>query len=159
MGCLLAMIKSRLHANDRYFRFTRSWWPSFIPLLIWLASLKAYPLFSETIGVSIVFVRAAIGIDILILRHESPIGTVANNRFVILLGRWSYSLYLWQQIFLAQTPGAQPYAWFPLNLVLSILCAAGSFYLIEQPAIAWGRRASAGLRIDEKNCRPEPVYC
>jgi peptidoglycan/LPS O-acetylase OafA/YrhL len=68
------------------------------------------------------------------------------------IGRLSYSLYLWQQLFLVA--GAEPrplplgalQEW-PLNLVALLTCAAISYYAIEQPALAFGhslaRRRSA----------------
>ena len=57
------------------------------------------------------------------------------------LGRISYSLYLWQELFL--TPGwtlrlGLPQQW-PWNLLATFAAATASYYLIEKPCIRLGR--------------------
>ena len=63
------------------------------------------------------------------------------------LGRISYSLYLWQELFL--TPGWEPaHQWWrhwPWNLLASLTAAVLSYYLIEKPLIRMGRRLAASL--------------
>jgi peptidoglycan/LPS O-acetylase OafA/YrhL len=66
-------------------------------------------------------------------------GRILNSLPFVLLGRWSYSLYLWQQVFLLEPRATKPYAYFPLNLVLALLASIGSYYLLEQPLIRYGR--------------------
>jgi peptidoglycan/LPS O-acetylase OafA/YrhL len=58
------------------------------------------------------------------------------------IGRMSYSLYIWQQLFLAPHPVA---GWqhAPWNLADAFLCAAASYYFVERPAIAFGRSLTA----------------
>jgi peptidoglycan/LPS O-acetylase OafA/YrhL len=61
------------------------------------------------------------------------------------IGRLSYSLYIWQQLFLLPRSDTYPLGVlqsFPVNWIASLLCAIGSYHLIEQPAIALGRRVS-----------------
>jgi peptidoglycan/LPS O-acetylase OafA/YrhL len=57
------------------------------------------------------------------------------------LGRISYSLYIWQQLFLIHNLDSP---WgvlqkFPLNIGLALLAATASYYLVEQPVLRWGR--------------------
>ena len=66
---------------------------------------------------------------------------LAPVRFV---GRISYSLYLWQQLFL--TPGWLPkigvlQQW-PWNLLATFAAATASYFLIEKPCIRFGRLAA-----------------
>ncbi len=56
------------------------------------------------------------------------------------IGRLSYSLYLWQQLFFH---GAQAPRWFqqfPLNLVFIFAAACFSYYLVERPTVRLGHR-------------------
>ena len=50
------------------------------------------------------------------------------------IGRLSYSLYLWQQVFLVTAvPSWGWFRRFPVNLVLLTLVATGSYIFIERP--------------------------
>ncbi|MGA3185829.1 MAG: acyltransferase [Bryobacteraceae bacterium] len=78
-----------------------------------------------------------------VARPDSWIGRVLEAPALRWIGRISYSLYLWQELFLPVF-GVQPtLGWiqvFPQNL-LAAFCVAGlSYYLVERPAIAYGRR-------------------
>ena len=60
------------------------------------------------------------------------------------IGRISYSLYLWQQLFFVQRfleyrPLNLLQAW-PINLVLSFMMAACSYYVLERPLVRLGHR-------------------
>jgi peptidoglycan/LPS O-acetylase OafA/YrhL len=55
------------------------------------------------------------------------------------VGRISYSLYLWQQLFCIESTGL----WaehFPMSVPASFVCAAASYYFIEQPILRWRDR-------------------
>jgi peptidoglycan/LPS O-acetylase OafA/YrhL len=61
------------------------------------------------------------------------------------VGRISYSLYLWQQLYLAnfeaEAVATGPLALvqdFPLGLPAALATAAASYYLVEQPIRRWG---------------------
>jgi len=82
-----------------------------------------------------------------------PAATVAKpaswaGRFLELpllawVGRMSYSLYIWQQLFLPpRATGVWQRA--PWNLAAIFACAAVSYYWVERPAIAFGRRLAEG---------------
>lgn len=55
------------------------------------------------------------------------------------IGRLSYSLYIWQQLFLTPTAG-HPWQLFPLNVVLAFGAAWVSYRWIEMPLMAFGKR-------------------
>jgi peptidoglycan/LPS O-acetylase OafA/YrhL len=81
-----------------------------------------------------------------ILHPENLLGRLLETKLFATLGKMSYSLYLWQQLFFkrAEFPFA-PYplhylqVW-PWNLATLLLCAACSYYLIEKPFIRLGHR-------------------
>jgi peptidoglycan/LPS O-acetylase OafA/YrhL len=59
------------------------------------------------------------------------------------VGQVSYSLYLWQLVFLVTTSHS-PFWWqhFPVNLFLAFLVATLSYYFVESPLRRFGRRVS-----------------
>jgi len=67
------------------------------------------------------------------------------------VGKISYSLYLWQQLFLVgwKMPRPLPFGRlqeFPLNIVAVFVCASASYYLLERPLVAFGHSLSARLQ-------------
>lgn len=87
------------------------------------------------------------------LNPSASVSRVLEAKPVRWIGRLSYSLYVWQQLFLVAHFEARPLSFgpwqeFPLNIALAALCAVVSFYLVEQPALRIGRRwlAKRGLR-------------
>jgi peptidoglycan/LPS O-acetylase OafA/YrhL len=79
-----------------------------------------------------------------VLHPESTFGRVLEWWPIRWLGRISYSVYLWQQLFLSPTMFAYPIRIallrLPLILTAILACSAASFFLIEQPMIEMGRR-------------------
>jgi peptidoglycan/LPS O-acetylase OafA/YrhL len=65
------------------------------------------------------------------------------------LGRISYSLYIWQMLFLV--PESRPLGLiqaFPLSLICPFVCAALSYYLVERPMIAFGHRLTNSTGVE-----------
>jgi peptidoglycan/LPS O-acetylase OafA/YrhL len=57
----------------------------------------------------------------------------------------SYSIYLWQQLFLFMNwPTTSAVKTFPLNIILVAVTALGSYFLIERPSL------KLRLRLEEK---------
>ena len=72
------------------------------------------------------------------------LGRLLENRFLRWVGRISYSLYIWQMLFLVE--GTRPLGRlqsFPFALILPVLCAACSYYCLEKPMIRLGHRLAA----------------
>ena len=71
--------------------------------------------------------------------QENPVFRLVRFKPVVLLGLWSYSVYLWQQLFCSFDQvnfGLKTSPWwmsFPGWLAPSILCGMLSYYFIEQP--------------------------
>jgi peptidoglycan/LPS O-acetylase OafA/YrhL len=75
-------------------------------------------------------------------RPGSAISKLLELASVAWLGRISYSLYVWQQLFVPTRGLPMPLGAlqaFPLNIMLALLAATASYYLVEQPCLAWGR--------------------
>ena len=139
-GCLLAINQKKLHANLFYMRLCTSKWSLLLlPCVTIAAAWQGSTVLYELFGKSLIFLSATLFLDASIQQCRSLPGRVLNSSPLVSVGRWSSSLYLWQQVFLLEPQGTKPYAHFPLNLALALLVAVSSYYLLEQPIIRCGR--------------------
>lgn len=96
-------------------------------------------------GVSIAFGTSIINICLAILIHRSVycyrdwLGRFLNWKPVAFVGVLSYSLYLWQQLFLNRNSASWVCA-FPLNLVFAVSAALASYYFLEKPLLSLRHR-------------------
>jgi peptidoglycan/LPS O-acetylase OafA/YrhL len=74
-----------------------------------------------------------------VAKPESWLGRFLELPLLAWIGRMSYSLYVWQQLFLSPQPiGVWQQA--PWNVAAAFACAVVSFYGIERPASRIGHR-------------------
>jgi peptidoglycan/LPS O-acetylase OafA/YrhL len=74
----------------------------------------------------------AVSTDWAMRKRATAIGRFLNLPVVSLTGVLSYSLYLWQQVFLNRS-SSSVYCSFPLNIILAVAMALVSYLLIESP--------------------------
>jgi len=74
-------------------------------------------------------------------RADGPAGSVLNSRPFVALGLASYSVYLWQQLFLFQDRPEFVHH-FPQNVVFTLIVAFISYRLVECPFLALKERFS-----------------
>jgi len=72
------------------------------------------------------------------------------------VGRLSYSLYIWQSLFLVANRIAPPlpvrgFQSFPLNIVAILACSTASYYAIERPFTKMGHRLAAPVTPGRKD--------
>jgi peptidoglycan/LPS O-acetylase OafA/YrhL len=131
IGCLLALRQNDLHKCRWYMRFRESWWFALVPpaavALAYTPSIRGL----YVIGLPLMGLLIAAGVDWAVGRN----GGVLNSPPLMFIGRISYSLYLWQQLFLNRESTSPLCAW-PLNIALAFAAALASYYLIEQPVLA-----------------------
>ncbi len=153
IGGILA-INGRTIQSQKWFQFFRNkiiFLFLIILLIMVLNSSEIVEMFGlkirylyNLLGLSII--NICIGIIIMLFINfpkDSIITRLLNHKVMITIGLWSYSIYLWQQIWL--------YSWdFPLiiKLVGIIGCATGSYYCIEIPFLRW---RDSLLNENEKN--------
>ena len=65
---------------------------------------------------------------------------ILNVRPVVWLGKISYSLYLWQQLFVF---GERPKPWY--FVLVAVALASASYYFVEQPMLRLRERKAAKL--------------
>jgi peptidoglycan/LPS O-acetylase OafA/YrhL len=128
-GCVFASLRPRLQMSARYMRFLTSNWTAVIGALA--VALNLWNGRGAVLFYAIGSVCCAIFVDRLITVKDK-LTWLLNATPVIFLGTLSYSLYVWQQIFLDQTSNAI-YTSFPLNIILALICSIASFFLIERP--------------------------
>jgi peptidoglycan/LPS O-acetylase OafA/YrhL len=76
----------------------------------------------------------AVSADWVMRNSHTAVGRFLNWPAISFLGVFSYSLYLWQQLFLNRESDS-PYCVFPLNIFLAIAMALVSYLLIEAPVL------------------------
>jgi peptidoglycan/LPS O-acetylase OafA/YrhL len=84
-------------------------------------------------------------------------GRVLESKIPMLIGRLSYSIYLWQQLFLTPAPSSN---WLgelqrvPFNFVAVIICSVMSYRLIERPMIRVGHSITRRLPARSRSINP-----
>lgn len=134
-GCALACLRGRLSASPRYLAFLKSPWFLLVPVLV-LAS-NAYASHTRPdliVGHSIRNLGIGLCLDWCLRNPLSLMGKILNWSPLVWMGTLSYSLYLWQQIFLNRNSDAF-FCIFPLNVFLAFALAVISYYVIEKPCL------------------------
>ncbi len=78
-----------------------------------------------------------------VARPDSIVGRLLESPALSFVGRISYSLYLWQQLFLPVYGVTPTLGWiqaWPWSLLPPFLLATLSYYFIEGPSIAYGKK-------------------
>ena len=142
MGCLLAMVGRWLERKSWYLQLFRPVYSAGLLALVLLTNrYMGYTVVS-------VFGSTVINASLAVLIHRSVycsrdwIARGLNWEPVAFIGVLSYSLYLWQQLFLNRSSGAWINA-FPQNLALAVATALGSYFLLEKPLLKLRHRLSA----------------
>lgn len=144
LGCLLALHRDRLASHRWFNAVVESRWS--VPLLYLLAAGSLLIGWRPSVLLRTPLVAAAI---VLILerciRHpDRGLARVVTARGVVYVGSASYSLYLWQQLFLDPTSASWPAA-FPVNIAAAVGVGLLSWHLIERPLSAGAFGLSARL--------------
>ena len=135
IGCVLAGLRPRLHRAAAYMRALGS--PGFVavPMLVVVANLlHDHPVVYFSAGLLLTNVGIAACLDRCITFSTGRVGRLLNAAPMIFVGSISYSLYLWQQLFLNRS-SANAMSAFPLNLALAVCAALVSCYVVERPSL------------------------
>lgn len=152
-GCLLALWRPRLLANPAYRRHVDSrWFFALPPALFAVNALGRFAKLDWLVGTTVQNLLIAVLVERL-TRETGWMGRALNLRPVVLVGLWSYSVYLWQQVFLNHHDQASWYTAFPQNLGLVVCVAAVSYYVVERPFLLWRERLESRFFVA---ARPAP---
>jgi peptidoglycan/LPS O-acetylase OafA/YrhL len=131
-GCLLAILREDLAANRRYARLLASRWFFLVPVLALVANYVPSTKFYWLVSGTVMNLSIAASADWAMRKPDTAIGRFLNLPAVSFMGVLSYSLYLWQQIFLNRA-SVSPYCAFPTNIILAAAMALVSYLVIEAP--------------------------
>jgi peptidoglycan/LPS O-acetylase OafA/YrhL len=137
-GCTMAFLLHLPATND--------WLRRYYTLGAWILVALAFP-------ICLVYQPYLTGFWLPIIIPLLMVGTVLHPAWVISrvldlkavkwIGRISYSLYLWQQMFLIPSWEPKPFGvlqqW-PFNILIVMICACASYYVIEKPLNRLGHR-------------------
>ncbi len=139
-GCMLAFAKSRLDASRVYQQILNSRLFVLVPFIaLGLNYFADRPRIFLFLCITTINIATAVSIDWAVRNHDSFVGGVLNAPPLIYIGTLSYSLYLWQQVFLNRNSDTVLTS-FPLNIGLATVLALLSFYLIEKPSLRWRQK-------------------
>ncbi|MBN1506434.1 MAG: acyltransferase [Sedimentisphaerales bacterium] len=140
-GCVLAGTRHWLDQRVRWRTFCRSKLFLAVPcgVMAVCACCAGHPRVMDYAGQTLMNVGIAACIYRWVTFPDDRFGRVLNSRAFVCVGVLSYSLYLWQQPFLNRT-GSSIVTSFPLNLLMVVLCATASYFLIERPFLRLRKR-------------------
>jgi peptidoglycan/LPS O-acetylase OafA/YrhL len=145
VGCVLAATRGWLKQQPLYNRLLASRLFILVPVAVLLANATHdHPQVYFLIGYTVMNVGIALAIDWCVTYSEGRIGRVLNSRPLVFVGVMSYSIYLWQQLFLNRY-STSVLTKFPLNILLVGLFALASYYLIESPSLRLRQRLESRL--------------
>jgi peptidoglycan/LPS O-acetylase OafA/YrhL len=166
-GCLLAMALPRLARTPGFNRLVSSpLFPLLFVAIVVANNQRDHPKFFWLLCVPFMNVALALTVLRYVQAPLLPIGRLLNHRALVSIGVLSYSVYLWQQLFLIQwRPATSIFVVFPLNIVMTFACAAASYHFVERPFLRLKQRfepghgrlaAAAAVDHETASARPRP---
>lgn len=141
-GCLLAKIGGWLEEKSLYLELFRPAYSAGLVALILLINRYGGYTVVSVFGTSVINVSLAVLIHRCVYLSHDWFGRFLNWKPIAFLGLLSYSLYLWQQLFLNRNSTAWVCT-FPQNLTLAVAAALGSYFLLERPLLKLRSRLRA----------------
>lgn len=141
-GCILASVSGWLEGQGWYLKLFKPASALGILTIVLLANRYMDYTLVSVFGTSILNIGLAILIHRSVYCHRDWIGQILNWKPIAFVGTLSYSLYLWQQLFLNRNSAAWANA-FPQNLVFAVAAAVGSYFLLEKPFLKLRQRFRA----------------
>jgi peptidoglycan/LPS O-acetylase OafA/YrhL len=142
VGCLAAKLSMWLEEKNWYLELFRPAYSLGLFALILLINRYMDRTIISVFGTSVVNISIAILVHRSVYRPTDWIGKVLNWKPIAFVGLLSYSLYLWQQLFLNRYSTAWVNA-FPQNVVFAVAAALASYLLLEKPLLSLRHRLRA----------------
>jgi peptidoglycan/LPS O-acetylase OafA/YrhL len=154
-GCLAAIYFPVIKRYAERIRFSQLWLPVLAILLV------AEAVHAPGLTLLRVVLLPALVLST-VIQPESLLGRVLEWQPLRWIGTISYSLYLWQELFLPELTSEKAHGAFhylqqpPWNVLAILVCACLSRYLLELPMIRFGHRLSATVPWPDSS--PQPTH-
>jgi peptidoglycan/LPS O-acetylase OafA/YrhL len=147
IGCLIALwLCSSPSAFARLRKFARTYWPAvfWVALFLWATLGETL---SRALHITVSEILAAIALTHVVLSPGSLMAKFCRNPCLRYLGTISYSLYLWQDLFIStEPPSWGVFRELPLALVVPIAIAIASYHLMERPILRLKNKLAPEVR-------------
>jgi peptidoglycan/LPS O-acetylase OafA/YrhL len=138
-GCALALLSKtngfrRINASV----LSRPWvfWLACPSLVAWVVFARHIP-YSAGVESTVSSLLIGVLLNWFIHNDRSWLGRILQSPPALVLGKLSYSLYLWQQLFLGpRSERLSGMREFPVNIGLTVLVAIASYFLVEKRFLA-----------------------
>ena len=141
-GCVAALLQGTPLFERIYAFATRIWWiPPAVIFLSDCLQARFGNYWQLPIGITVCGIAIAFFLLWCVRNPSSVVGRVLNARFVVHIGVLSYSIYVWQTLFLHHNNASlfgsplKVVSTFPGNWIAVLLVAEFSYHLVEQPAL------------------------
>ena len=155
-GCWMALVLADPARRARVGRWLSGWRGPAVTVALATYILARLPM--EKVAVAFL---VPIALAATVLNPRAALGRLLEWGPLQAIGRISYSLYLWQQLFFVpgrKLPGAPLGAWqlWPLNVAAVFACATLSYLVVERPMIRLGHLLTTPGRADAGATPPSP---
>jgi peptidoglycan/LPS O-acetylase OafA/YrhL len=141
-GCVVALLQGT-PAFERVYSFaTKIWWaPPAVLFLSQCLAVRFQNYWNLPVGFTVTGIAIAFFLLWCVRNPSSVVGRVLNARAVVHIGVLSYSIYIWQTLFLHHSneaifgPSLKFIYTFPGNWLAILLVAEISYYAVEQPSL------------------------
>jgi peptidoglycan/LPS O-acetylase OafA/YrhL len=159
VGCLLALVRNNPAWQQWHRRYLNGWTAACLFLLGFCAvpylderlPHMAAQLFTTMIGPTITALSVGGIVTWVVEKPESIAGRLLNWRPIVHIGIISYSLYLWQQIFVSHESKLLPWGW-----LCALAAAETSFWLVERPSLKLRNRLERRIHFKRPASPSEP---
>jgi len=153
-GCLLAGAHDWLRIQPLYRKILDSRLILAVPLIVLGANMFAdHPTIFYLVSHTVMNIGIALCLDWCVTYHNGTVGRILNSRPLVFVGVISYSLYLWQQIFLNRY-STSVIAQFPVNIILVAVAGVASYYIVERPSLRLRQRLERNIFAYQPNAAP-----
>lgn len=143
--CLFASEKFSIRIQ----RIAKMRWalPLWLLLFFWAAVGER---FSHALHITISEILVTVLLVHIVIRNRSLASRICRLRIFRYLGAISYSLYLWQELFISKAPPSWgPFKDIPLAFVVPVAIAMASYHLMERPILGLKNRLAPEARSEE----------